>query len=228
MNRGGAAILTLAILFSIYVSPGNQAGSPGRVLGVRESTVPETSTSPPPTSFPLICGAECSPKYSDEFVNTLKKSLDSTGAEGEKLRVFLAIVPDPVHTHLALFFDRQIDAIEQAAQDNGYLFDRAIMPWDYEEHPEPTDFHLRLLEKLYRSASEKEPGLMVFRAAPHGEDGSAMNEEVSGPLIVLVIAETPRPAESTRTNFKGRLRSSVALHHPKRGSRSWGPHSPAR
>ena len=30
----------------------------------------------------------------------------------------IALVPDPVHTHLALLFDRYIDVIQQALQDS--------------------------------------------------------------------------------------------------------------
>jgi hypothetical protein len=44
------------------------------------------------------------------------------------LKFVVAIAPDPAYTHLSLFFDRSIDAIEQAAQRAGYAFDRATMP----------------------------------------------------------------------------------------------------
>src|SRR5579872_1526857 len=35
---------------------------------------------------------------------------------GNQFSFTVAIVPDPIHTHLSLFFDRSIDAIEQGAQ----------------------------------------------------------------------------------------------------------------
>jgi hypothetical protein len=47
------------------------------------------------------------------------------------IRFVIATVPDPVHSHLAHFFDASIEAIEQGAFNEGYLFDRAIMPWAY-------------------------------------------------------------------------------------------------
>src|SRR5215471_18818814 len=41
----------------------------------------------------------------------------------------VAIVPNPVQTHLPLMFDRQIDAIETAAQDTGFGYDGSWFPW---------------------------------------------------------------------------------------------------
>ncbi len=51
-----------------------------------------------------------------------------------------AIVPDPRHTHLALQFDRTVDAIEEAAGDEGYIYDRDIMPWDPKAHSESDEY----------------------------------------------------------------------------------------
>ena len=52
---------------------------------------------------------------------------------------FEELLPDghPVHTHLALGFDRGIDAIEEGVQDEGYLFVRSMMPWDPVGHWNP-------------------------------------------------------------------------------------------
>src|SRR5262245_50918390 len=51
-------------------------------------------------------------------------------AQREKIAYCVALLPDPVHTHLALFFDRSVEALVQAAQKKGYIFDRSILPWD--------------------------------------------------------------------------------------------------
>jgi len=73
------------------------------------------------------------------------------------MRFVLATVPDPAHTHLGLFFDRQIEAIEQAAQKDGYNFARAYMPWDSRDHPESSDLKIRLLHEEYMRNREKVP-----------------------------------------------------------------------
>ena len=51
-------------------------------------------------------------------------------AEQSKIKFVIASLPDPVHTHMALQFDRSIETIQSSAQANGYLFSRAWMPWD--------------------------------------------------------------------------------------------------
>lgn len=105
--------------------------------------------------------------------------------EGRLVKHLVAIVPDPNRTHLALFFDRSIDAIEDAAQDAGYIFDRATLPWSARDHPESTDFTLRELADKYQDAREALPGLMIFRRADPRHPG----EDV--PLFVWVVGETP-------------------------------------
>jgi hypothetical protein len=95
----------------------------------------------------------------------------------------IAMVPDPIHTHLSLFFDRSIDAIQQGAQQAGWIFDRATMPWDNQDHAESTDFRIRLEEDTYKDDKEDLPGLMIFR--PLGPN------RLTGGLFVFVIAETP-------------------------------------
>ncbi len=101
----------------------------------------------------------------------------------DKLDFIVAIVPDPVHSHLSLFFDRSLDAIEQAAQDAHYAFGRATMPWDNREHNESTDFRSRLAERSYQLAREEVPGLMIFR-----------EQQMQGNLrylFVFVVGELP-------------------------------------
>jgi hypothetical protein len=79
----------------------------------------------------------------------LRGHLDETGVEKElrcdsglierwgfpaeagpaNVTAIIAIVPDPVHTHLALAFDRTVDAILQAATDNNYVSSYYWLPW---------------------------------------------------------------------------------------------------
>jgi hypothetical protein len=68
---------------------------------------------------------------------------------------FIAILPDPKRTHLALSFDRYLDALGQAIQDRGYDLDRAILPWDPTEHQEPSDYAKRVEEEQYTRDKER-------------------------------------------------------------------------
>jgi hypothetical protein len=88
----------------------------------------------------------------------------------------IATAPDPVHTHLGLFFDRTIDAIEQGATNQDYMIDRIIMPWYYFDQPASQQTEQ---DKLLRKERESYPGLMIFRS------------EGIDPLFVFVVGETP-------------------------------------
>jgi hypothetical protein len=122
--------------------------------------------------------------------------------EGENQRILfvIATVPDPVHTHMSLTFDRTIEAIQKAAQQSGYLFSRATMPWQLETPPDSSDLKVRLAQHVYQGHKEEYPGLMIFRKAPLAEavlgirSASAGNSDLpvqANALFVLVVGETP-------------------------------------
>ena len=96
----------------------------------------------------------------------------------------IALVPDPAHTHLALLFDRTVDAIEEAVQDEGYNFERAAMPWDAKVHPESDDYESRLEAEWYQKGKEKYPGLIAFRR----DNSDSLDQRA---LFVLIVGETP-------------------------------------
>jgi hypothetical protein len=109
------------------------------------------------------------------------------------VRFVIAILPDPVHTHLALIFDRGIEALQQAAQRMGYGFDRAILPWDTSAPAASDDFSKRQAAMQEQRERESYPGLLIFREGPqHQSDREAANGiPPSGRLFVLVVAESP-------------------------------------
>jgi hypothetical protein len=106
-------------------------------------------------------------------------------AEQDNIRFVIASLPDPVHTHMALLFDRGIETIQSAAQANGYLFSRAWMPWEISTRSESPDFTVRMAEEQFRDQVESLPGLMIFQKSG-GNDGSS-----AAILFVFVIGETP-------------------------------------
>ncbi|HEY2819417.1 MAG TPA: hypothetical protein VGJ06_00140 [Candidatus Acidoferrum sp.] len=117
-----------------------------------------------------------------------------TGCENSQF--LIAILPDPVHTHLALYFDRSIEALQQAAQRRRYVFDSAILPWDRTPPPDNSDPDKRRIALEERKLTESKPGLLIFRApSPKNSDSSQTVHEVAekptGPLFVLVVSETP-------------------------------------
>ena len=106
--------------------------------------------------------------------------------ERRGLRFLIALLADPVHTQLGLPFDREIEAIQQAAQEQNYDFDRATMPWDSSEHRESTDFSKREQEAAEKAEREAFPGLMIFRPSVE-----PTNAGQTSTLFVFVVGESP-------------------------------------
>jgi len=125
----------------------------------------------------------------------------SLGDDAGTAKVIFALLPDPVHTNLPLFFDRQIDSVQQGAQDCGWVFEQGLMPWDNRTHPESNDFRIRNAQEEYQQQKEKHPGLMIFwrrtaNAASESlcESGNAEQNTKVGDvqrLLVFVIGESP-------------------------------------
>jgi hypothetical protein len=120
----------------------------------------------------------------------------------DQVQFAIAIFPDPVHTHLGLFFDRSIEALVQAAQKKRYIFDRAILPWDRSTSPEPSDPNARKAQAAEQAAREAFPGLLIFRQEPdlseaaspspsNDAESSESTPQVGTPLFVFVVGETP-------------------------------------
>ncbi len=99
----------------------------------------------------------------------------------------VAIVPNPVQTHLPLMFDRQIDAIQTAAQDTGFSYDGSWFPW---YHSEKSYNSLADQEEAAQHESElqDQPGIMVFR---RGIGGSDFGEPYTNGLVIFIVAEQP-------------------------------------
>src|ERR1017187_9903682 len=127
-----------------------------------------------------------SPGSVDELCKSdhpLDREFERLARSGNEMNFAIAIVPDPVHTHLSLFFDRTMDAIQQGAQQAHWIFDRATMPWDSQQHSESVDFRIRLQQADYQEDKEDLPGLMIFRR----DSPEKLNES----LFVFVVGETP-------------------------------------
>jgi hypothetical protein len=209
MNRGLGVLFVIAVAVSMIGYSGSPAGAPaarsetgsaadtnsGPSLSV--ALAPERCKVDQDFNCPPTCGSFCP---AQPLRDTIKSFFpNNAGQTGDYLEVPLnvqgglnfvvAIVPDPAHTHLSLFFDRSIDAIEQAAQRAGYAFDRATMPWDYLSHPESTDFVTRLRQAEYARNKEQLPGLMIFR--PANPDLQKKDPADTAPLFVFIVGETP-------------------------------------
>jgi hypothetical protein len=206
MNRNSTAILATAIFFSMLASS-----------GVRSTPSPRSGTNTAPLQLPASSSTKAAhtdceesdcknPKqegekaFADELTGLFKGYCqDGNGARPCDLKpenFVIALVPDPVHTHLALYFDRTIDTIEESLQDDGYVFYKAIVPWDHEAHPQPDDYKLRLAATLYQEGREQLPGIMLFSASVDADadtpkDDAPKDDALKDPLAVMLVAESP-------------------------------------
>jgi len=106
------------------------------------------------------------------------------------MQFLIAIVPDPLHTHLALLFDREIQSLQQAVQQQGeYAFDRSILPWKLLPHKTTEGVDERQSEDLERKDREALPGLLIFRSNTISPGRDACSSRRS--LFVFLVAETP-------------------------------------
>jgi hypothetical protein len=107
------------------------------------------------------------------------------------IQAIIATVPDPVHTHLALAFDRTVDAILQAAARNDYVSSSYWLPWrqnfstskglDFSEGKEPG----------HDAERERQPGLVILKHVPTGKGDASPAESYYKIIYLFLVAETP-------------------------------------
>ncbi len=110
-----------------------------------------------------------------DWSQTAQTIAGAATAEGYDLEFLVALVPDPVDSHLAYRFDEALDGLQRGAAQSGYLFDRVSLPWD----GEPAK------AAIYRWM----PGSMLFRKAGEtaGEKGGRARL-----LAVFLVGESPK------------------------------------
>jgi len=96
----------------------------------------------------------------------------------------VAVVPDPVHTHMALLYDRSVEAIQLAADTKGYVIDRYWLPWSATAQPEWSDYDSRHKALQEEKEKQQQPGLLLFRWK--GEE----TKEMPAILYVFLVSDT--------------------------------------
>ena len=102
---------------------------------------------------------------SDEVSSWGIPSVLPDGSKPE-IHALIATVPDPVHTHLALEFDRDMDALVQAAGDNHYVPSYYWLPWKRHSELLRTEESTGADGVNDSAGSERRPGLIIFKYVP--------------------------------------------------------------
>jgi len=117
----------------------------------------------------------------------------------QDLQFVIAIVPNPVQTHLPLLFDRFISAIQQAAQDEGYTYDGSWFPWNDVQKETDSSGDKDMADAL-KEKKHRQPGVIVFRwgrdeEPPEEQQNASPNQRqrryYSGGLVVFLVGEQP-------------------------------------
>ena len=100
-----------------------------------------------------------------------------------KIDAIIATVPDPVHTHLALAFDRTIDAILQAAAEADFVSSYYWLPWKNHSGALRPSETLGDVEPGHNALRERQPGLIVLKHVQ-----PSFPSEV---IYLFLVAESP-------------------------------------
>jgi hypothetical protein len=119
-------------------------------------------------------------------------------AHEPEISTIVATIPDPIHSHLALDFDRSVDAILLAAADNGYLSSYYWLPWRSHVNT------LSASESVSSPSSngeedstrERQPGLIILRYAPNASEWQNNRSRFSSTsyhrvIYLFLVGETP-------------------------------------
>ena len=141
-----------------------------------------------------------------------------------QLRFIIATLPDPLHTHFPLSFDRSTEAIQQAAQDDHYIYDSSWLPWETEETSYARLNDQDQSEKRTEQ-HEDQPGVLLFRRSVVRTEPKDLPFE-SG-LVVLIVGEEPTGGihrrqfenavqwiQSLQPSNTGKLRSPLQILGP--------------
>jgi hypothetical protein len=115
------------------------------------------------------------------------------------LRFLIATLPDPVHTHFPLAFDRLMEAVQQGATDEQYIYDSSWLPWENE------DDRFALIEDQdkedeRKKMREEQPGILLFRRnscpkTANDSDPCKNEKKASRPydkgLVIFIVGEEP-------------------------------------
>jgi hypothetical protein len=113
-----------------------------------------------------------------------------SGLLPKDIHILVATVPDPLHTLLNLQFDRTIDAIQQAAQDQGYTYDSSWLPWKA-EGAEYSGLSDQNAESEDTARRELCPGLILFRQSMHRSAAQRYDDTYTHGLFVFLVGERP-------------------------------------
>ncbi len=125
---------------------------------------------------------DASPDDHDSLGRWCLTNLNDAEPPHTTITTVIVTLPDPVNSHLALDFDRRIDAIQDAALDAQYVIDQFWLPWSVTDASSSEGAVKNDNERLLRRLRMNQPGLQIFRSR------ESKNPKA---LFVFLVGETP-------------------------------------
>ncbi|HZI57328.1 MAG TPA: hypothetical protein VFF39_11160 [Verrucomicrobiae bacterium] len=82
----------------------------------------------------------------------------------ENVAAMIAILPDPMQTNMRLQFDRTLEALQLAAEANGYVKDLSWLPWEAPGKIQYADYFSQQAALQHEQEKQQQPGLLLFRS----------------------------------------------------------------
>jgi hypothetical protein len=107
------------------------------------------------------------------------------------IRAIIATVPDPIHSHFALEFDRTVDAFMQAAADNRYLGSSYWLPWR-SPSASSTETATIATQTEEDRKREQQPGLIILKYNPRDDEKKDLGWSGYHRVVYLfLVGESP-------------------------------------
>lgn len=134
------------------------------------------------------------------------------------IRFLIITLPDPATTHLALYFDRTLESVEAAAQQDGFFLDRYWLPWTPPGGmPAGGDTsHDVRVDGMLDSLRSKEPGVLIFTRTAAAAAGHGGEAGCSSPCMMyaFLVSESPTSGVN-KTQFANAVRYARVLGAPR-------------
>jgi len=211
MNKGaGLAVILAVVVAALRLSPGPTTPAPqprpeagSRLLSSKRHLPKPNATvtaggcaaySPAPAhnnTYPRQDDLGSAQAIIDKFfASDANLSAKSQSAAESGVRYAIALAPDPRHTNLSVMFDRQMVAIQEAAQDEGYTYNSSWLPWSLDSQSYPLLGDQQLDSDL-ADRREACPGILLFRKSAVESGAPASGDSYKNALVVLVVGEQP-------------------------------------
>ncbi len=108
-----------------------------------------------------------------------------------KVKAIIATVPDPIHSHFGLIFDRAVDAILQAAAANDYISSYYWLPWKNPLSVLRSNESKGDAEPGHDPERERKPGLIILKHFPPKQAQGDLSDSFYNVVYLFLVAETP-------------------------------------